>query len=126
MARGLTFWGEVKLLNCTSASMEDTPANVEVYAHANWQKPGCGFPLLDSAGIFSLSSGAWLSYAALPENRHALTLSVDLVRLHKAPVTGFGPRQWWGECLSPVAPGWECLSPVVGVGCSVVEGVSVP
>ena len=65
--------------------MEDTPANAQVYAYANGQKPGCGFPLVYLAGIFSLSSGAWLGYAASPENRHDLTLSVDLVRKHIQP-----------------------------------------
>jgi len=81
----LWFGREVKLLDCTSVSMEDTPANAQVYTYANGQKPGCGFPLVYLAGIFSLSSGAWLGYAASPENRHDLTLSVDLVRKHIQP-----------------------------------------
>ena len=80
------WWGrEVKLLDGTSVSMEDTPANAQVYAYATGQKPGCGFPLIYMAGMFSLSSGAWLGYATSPKHRHDLALSVDLVRKHVRP-----------------------------------------
>ncbi len=65
--------------------VEDTPANAQVYAYATGQKPGCGFPLLSMAGMFSLSSGAWLGYATSPKHRHDLALSVDLVRKHVRP-----------------------------------------
>jgi hypothetical protein len=76
---------EVKLLDGTSVSMEDTPANAQVYAYATGQKPVCGFPLIYMAGMFSLSSGAWLGYATSPKHRHDLALSVDLVRKHVRP-----------------------------------------
>ncbi len=80
------WWGrEVKLLDGTSVSMEDTLANAPVYAHATGQKPGCGFPLIYMAGMFSRSSGAWLGYATSPKPRHDPALSVDLVRKHVRP-----------------------------------------
>ena len=53
----------VKILDGTSLSMPDTPANQKQWPQSRGQKPGCGFPLLRLVGLFSLGSGALLRYA---------------------------------------------------------------
>ena len=51
------------MLDGSTLSMPDTPANQKRWPQPSRQKPGCGFPLLRLVGIFCLSSGALLRYA---------------------------------------------------------------
>jgi hypothetical protein len=53
----------VKIIDGTTISMPDTPANQEQYPQHSSQKPGCGFPLMRLVGLFSLASGALLHFA---------------------------------------------------------------
>lgn len=48
----------VKILDGTTLSLPDTPANQRRRPQSAGQKPGCGFPLLRLVGLFSLGSGA--------------------------------------------------------------------
>ena len=73
---------EVKILDGTSLSMQDTPENAAVYSYGNGQKPGCGFPMIHLVGVFSLSNGAWLGYNTAGVKRHDLALSVELIDKH--------------------------------------------
>lgn len=73
---------EVKILDGTAVTMDDTPKNAAAYAYGSGQAPGCGFPIMHLVGIFSLSSGAWLGYNSEGSKRHDLALSVDLVGKH--------------------------------------------
>lgn len=56
----------VKLLDGTTVSMPDTPANQEVFPQYRGQKPGLGFPLARVVGILCLGSGAVLDWAMGP------------------------------------------------------------
>jgi hypothetical protein len=56
----------IKIVDGTTVSMPDTPANQKVYPQAPTQAPGLGFPILRLVGIFGLSSGAWLDLALGP------------------------------------------------------------
>lgn len=56
----------VKLLDGTTVSMPDTPANQSVYPQSGTQKPGLGFPLAMLVALISLSSGAVLRWALGP------------------------------------------------------------
>lgn len=56
----------VKLLDGTTVSMSDTPANQAEYPQSGEQKPGLGFPLTMLVGLISLSSGAMLRWANGP------------------------------------------------------------
>lgn len=56
----------VKLLDGTTVSMPDTPANQEVFPQYRRQKPGLGFPLARVVGILCLGSGAVLDWAMGP------------------------------------------------------------
>ena len=48
----------VKLLDGSSVSLPDTPANQAAYPQHTTQAPGCGFPTARVVGIFSLQTGA--------------------------------------------------------------------
>jgi hypothetical protein len=53
----------VKVVDGTTLSMPDTPANQESWPQPSSQKEGCGFPLMRLVGLFCLSSGALLKTA---------------------------------------------------------------
>jgi len=53
----------VKVVDGSTASLADTPANQKAYPQVGNQKPGCGFPLLKFVVLFSLASGAILALA---------------------------------------------------------------
>lgn len=48
----------VKLIDCSTVSMPDTPANQQTYPQSTSQQPGCGFPIASLCVIFSLITGA--------------------------------------------------------------------
>ena len=56
----------VKLLDGTTVSMPDTPANQEVFPQYPQQKPGLGFPLARLVALICLGSGALLQWAMGP------------------------------------------------------------
>lgn len=56
----------VKLMDGTTVSMPDTPANQEVYPQSGVQKPELGFPLAMLVALISLSTGAVLRWALGP------------------------------------------------------------
>jgi hypothetical protein len=72
---------EVKIIDGTGISMPDTPGNQAVWPQPQGQKPGCGFPVLKLAGLFSLASGALLDHATGPQHskryakRHEMEVS---------------------------------------------------
>jgi hypothetical protein len=53
----------VKVVDGSSVSMPDTPANQAAYPQPAGQKKGCGFPVMRIVGIFSLATGALLEVA---------------------------------------------------------------
>lgn len=69
---------EVKIIDGTGVSMADTPENQAVWPQPAGQKPGCGFPVMKVAGLFSLASGALLEHAAGRQNTHDSQLFRDL------------------------------------------------
>jgi hypothetical protein len=50
----------VKVVDGSTISMPDTPANQKRWPQPNSQKQGCGFPMIRLVGLFSLASGALL------------------------------------------------------------------
>jgi hypothetical protein len=68
-----------KLLDGTTVSLPDTPANQRAYPQSRSQQPGCGFPLLKWVGIFSLNSGVLLDYAKGNKHHHELALVRQLL-----------------------------------------------
>jgi hypothetical protein len=57
---------EVHIVDGSSASMPDTPANQRAYPQPANQKPGVGFPLARFVAIISLATGAVLDLAIGP------------------------------------------------------------
>jgi Transposase DDE domain len=53
----------IKLLDGTTLSMPDTPANQQAYPQSREQKPRLGFPLARLVALISLGSGAVLDWA---------------------------------------------------------------
>lgn len=53
----------VKIVDGTTFSMPDTPANQRSYPQSSQQRPGCGFPLVRAVTVLSLASGAVLDCA---------------------------------------------------------------
>lgn len=74
---------DVKVVDGTSTSLPDTPANQRAYPQSGGQKPGCGFPLLRLVGVFSLATGALLGYAKGNKHQHELRLLQTLRHLFK-------------------------------------------
>lgn len=64
----------VKVVDGSSASMPDTPANQQHFGQPSGQKPGCGFPMMRLVALFSLSSGALLARACGAYADHERTL----------------------------------------------------
>jgi len=64
----------LKVVDGTTVSLPDTPANQRAYPQLSSQKPGCGFPLLKLVGLFSLSTGALLGYVIGNKHQHELPL----------------------------------------------------
>jgi len=56
----------VKLLDGTTVSMPDTPANQAEFPQYRGQKPGLGFPLARIVGVICLGSGAVVGWAMGP------------------------------------------------------------
>jgi hypothetical protein len=64
----------VKVLDGTSFSMPDTPANQRTWPQPCMQKKGRGFPVAKMLGLFCLSTGAWLGHALSKWRCHDLSL----------------------------------------------------
>jgi hypothetical protein len=73
---------EVKVLDGTGLRTEDTASNATAYGYPPGQQPGCGFPVLRLAALFSLSSGAWLGHAVGRTTAHDIGVGLPLVRAH--------------------------------------------
>ena len=56
----------IKIVDGSTVSMPDTPANQRTYPQAGTQKPGLGFPLARIVALFCLPSGAVLDAAIGP------------------------------------------------------------
>jgi hypothetical protein len=57
---------DVKVVDGSTASMPDTPANQRAYPQMSAQKPGLGFPILRFLVVFSLAVGTVLDAAYAP------------------------------------------------------------
>lgn len=64
----------VKIVDGTTLSMPDTPANQESWPQSSSQKEGLGFPCMKLVGIFSLASGGLEHYATGTLHQHESVL----------------------------------------------------
>jgi len=70
----LWFARRVKVVDGSSASMPDTPANQAEYPQPDGQKPGCGFPVVAFVAVFCLATGALLAVSMGKWFLHDLSL----------------------------------------------------
>jgi Transposase DDE domain len=88
---------EVHIVDGSSASMPDTPANQRAYPQPANQKPGVGFPLARFVAIISLATGAVLDLAIGPskgKRTGETSLLRSLVRRIKAGAILLGDRSF--------------------------------
>ena len=71
----------VKVIDGTSFSMPDTPANQKQWPQPRTQSEGCGFPVAKMLGLFCLSTGGWLGHALSKWRSHDLSLWSSLSHL---------------------------------------------
>jgi hypothetical protein len=64
----------VKVVDGSSTQLADTPANQQQYPQSSSQKPGCGFPVMKLAVLFSLGGGAVLKVMLGSLHHHDLRL----------------------------------------------------
>jgi hypothetical protein len=64
----------VKVVDGSSVQLPDTAANQQAYPQPSGQKPGCGFPVLKLAVLFSLASGVLLAVVMGNLHSHDLRL----------------------------------------------------
>jgi hypothetical protein len=69
---------KVKVVDGTCFSMPDTAQNQQQWPQPSCQKPGCGFPVMQMVGIFSLSSGALTAQAHSDKHTHESLLFTQL------------------------------------------------
>lgn len=60
----------VKIVDGTTVSMPDTPANQMAWPQPSGQQPGCGFPLMKVTALFALGSGALVDYVTSDKHAH--------------------------------------------------------
>ena len=70
----LWFGRRVKVVDGSSASMPDTPANQDAYPQPDGQSSGCGFPVVAFVAVFCLATGALIDLATGPWFLHDLSL----------------------------------------------------
>jgi hypothetical protein len=84
----------VKAVDGSSVQLADTPANQQDYPQPSGPKPGCGFPVLKLAVLFSLASGALLDVVMGNLHSHDLRLFHRLWEVLKAGDILLGDRAY--------------------------------
>jgi hypothetical protein len=64
----------VKVVDCSTTQLADTPKNQKRYPQPSAQKPGCGFPVMKFLALLSLTSGAILNVVLGSLHHHDLRL----------------------------------------------------
>lgn len=73
-AKDLWCGHHVRVVDGTTVTLPDTPANQERYPQQSVQRPGCGFPILRLTGLFSLATGLFTAWATGAWRGHELQL----------------------------------------------------
>lgn len=84
----------VKVVDGSSVQLPDTAANQKEYPQPSSQKPGCGFPVMKLAVLFSLASGALLDVVLGNLHQHDLRLCQRLWECLKAGDILLGDRAY--------------------------------
>lgn len=101
----------VRLVDGTGISMPDTPANQARWPQSKSQKPGCGFPAINLAGVFCLLTGALIKAAYGDRHTHETRLFKDLWDALKEGDLLVADRGFcsFGAIAALLARGVDCL-----------------
>jgi hypothetical protein len=73
--QGIEGWTRpIKVVDASSVRLPDTSENRKVYPYPSGQRPGCGFPVMQFCGLYSLTSGAILNTVQAPWFAHEVPL----------------------------------------------------
>lgn len=64
----------VRILDASTVTAPDTPANQKAFPQQSSQKPGCGFPIIRLIGLFSLATGLFTTWLTGAWSSHELVL----------------------------------------------------
>ncbi len=64
----------VVVVDGSSVTAPDTPANQKAFPQQSVQKPGCGFPIIRLVGLLSLATGMLTAWATGPWSQHEVGL----------------------------------------------------
>jgi len=84
----------VKVIDGSTTQLPDTPQNQKAYPQPGSQKPGCGFPVMKLAVLFSLAGGAVLNVVMGSLRHHDLRLVRRLWERLKAGDIVLGDRAY--------------------------------
>jgi hypothetical protein len=84
----------VKVIDGSTTQLPDTPQNQKAFPQPGSQKPGCGFPAMKLAVLFSLAGGAVLNVVLDSLHRHDLRLFRRLWECLKAGDIVLGDRAY--------------------------------
>lgn len=69
----------LKAIDGSSFKLADTPANQARHPQPSVQKPGCGFPVMTTAGLINLNHGGWEAWACASGNAHDITMAYGML-----------------------------------------------
>jgi len=73
--QGVPGWTRpIKVVDASSVRLADTAENRKLYPYPSGQRPGCGFPVMQFCGLYSLASGASLNTVQSPWSAHEVRL----------------------------------------------------
>ena len=73
--QGIPGWTRpIKVVDASSVRLPDTDENRKAYPYPTGQRPGCGFPVMQFCGLYSLTSGAILNTVQSPWFAHEVPL----------------------------------------------------
>jgi len=95
------FWcgHRVRVVDATTVTLPDTPANQKAYPQQSVQKPGCGWPILRLTGLMSLATGMIVNWATGHWRQHEVALFQSLWETLRAGEVLLGDRGFSGWAM---------------------------
>ena len=103
--QGVADWTRpIKVVDASSVRLPDTAANRKCYPYPSGQRPGCGFPVMQLCGLYSLASGAILKTVQSPWSASEVRLFKDLWAELQAGDILMGDRPFGAYLLLALLP----------------------
>ena len=95
------FWcgHRVRVVDGTTVTLPDTPANQKAYPQQSVQKPGCGWPILRLTALLSLATGMMVTWATGHWHQHEVALFQSLWDTLRAGEVLLGDRGFSGWAM---------------------------